>query len=442
MKILLLFNLALSLYWVSKQYDFSIKSILKNISPPGTAAGTLIASPSKSNPDYFYMWIRDAGLVMRSLVDEDLDLVKLFEDYALISTLQQDGVDLGEPKFYVDGRVFKEPWGRPQNDGPALRVLAFHSFCEKFGYNKEWYVPKLPAKSLLKADLEYVAKNWPVKNYDLWEEVLGDHFYTRMVQYSALVAGTLIAERFDDMGAAEYYKPQGNILGKSLEQFWDSKRKFVKGSINVQDDHGKTSNLDISVILACLHTGPYTINSFKCSSDRVMMTAARLVVSFKLEYAINWGREYPLIGRYPEDIYDGTGKSRGNPWILTTHAFAEYLYKIALDFAKREDLEISRDSIQFFSIVIPHANIRPGKLSPSQKFDLVGNITVAGDGFIEAVREFTKGGNYTEQIHRDSGEMKGARDLTWSYSSFITATRAKIDLINFVKNHNFLFFSV
>jgi glucoamylase len=135
MKILLLAKLTISLYWISKQYDFAIQSILNNISPPGTLQGTVVASPSKFKPDYYYMWVRDAGIVMRSLLMEELDVGKLYNDYANISTFEQESdlpAGLGEPKFHVDGKVFRGPWGRPQNDGPALRVLARHSYGELY----------------------------------------------------------------------------------------------------------------------------------------------------------------------------------------------------------------------------------------------------------------------------------------------------------------------
>lgn len=166
-----LFQLCFTLSWIKEQYKTSLKSIVINISLPGTLNGTLIASPSKSSPDYYYMWIRDAGLVMRSLVDEEIEVERFFNDYAKVSILHQQPdlpAGFGEPKFHVNGSVFKGSWGRPQNDGPALRLLAFYSFCERFGYHQDWYTPELPAKSLLKADLEYVAHNWRFGNFDLW----------------------------------------------------------------------------------------------------------------------------------------------------------------------------------------------------------------------------------------------------------------------------------
>jgi glucoamylase len=34
---------------------------------------------------------------------------------------------------------------------------------------------------VIKADLDFVANNWNASGFDLWEEVYGQHFYTRLV---------------------------------------------------------------------------------------------------------------------------------------------------------------------------------------------------------------------------------------------------------------------
>ena len=51
--------------WVSKEEGIALKGLLENISPEGRLAdgstpGTVVASPSKEHPDYFYQW--DEGL--------------------------------------------------------------------------------------------------------------------------------------------------------------------------------------------------------------------------------------------------------------------------------------------------------------------------------------------------------------------------------------------
>lgn len=97
--------------------------MLANIGPngtrvPGAGRGLVIASPSKSNPDYFYTWTRDAALTFKTLVEDFLfgnkDLQAYIEDYiysqAVIQTvtnpsgaLMPFGTGLGEPKFKADG---------------------------------------------------------------------------------------------------------------------------------------------------------------------------------------------------------------------------------------------------------------------------------------------------------------------------------------------------
>ena len=39
---------------------------------------------------------------------------------------------LGEPKINIDGSPYNEPWGRPQNDGPALRGINMISLFKMF----------------------------------------------------------------------------------------------------------------------------------------------------------------------------------------------------------------------------------------------------------------------------------------------------------------------
>lgn len=77
-----------------------------------------MASPSQTNPDYFYTWTRDSSLVFKALIDQytlNIDhtasLRTLIDAFvAAESTLQQTSNPsgtvstggLGEPKFNVD----------------------------------------------------------------------------------------------------------------------------------------------------------------------------------------------------------------------------------------------------------------------------------------------------------------------------------------------------
>src|SRR5688500_10336164 len=123
--------------WLNKSETKSLELMLKNISPDGAAKGAVVASPSKDNPNYFFHWIRDAALIMDIVVELYLRAATPAEK-ARYQTMLVDFIDfsrrnqltenpsggLGEPKFEAHGGAFTGAWGRPQNDGPALRAIA------------------------------------------------------------------------------------------------------------------------------------------------------------------------------------------------------------------------------------------------------------------------------------------------------------------------------
>lgn len=111
--------------WIAQQRNSSWKYLLDNVAPSGlnaarAAAGTVIASPSKSSPNYFYQWVRDAAITMKGVVGQyektkDADLRHVIEQYVGIQAMIQGTANpsggyysggLGEPKFMVDGTPF------------------------------------------------------------------------------------------------------------------------------------------------------------------------------------------------------------------------------------------------------------------------------------------------------------------------------------------------
>ena len=104
-----------------------LKKIFENLSF-SEKPGMLIASPS-DNPPYKYHWVRDVSIVMRVIIDQykktksDKYFVKIIDYINNCSDIQELNTltGLGEPKVNIDGTPYNEPWGRPQNDGPALR---------------------------------------------------------------------------------------------------------------------------------------------------------------------------------------------------------------------------------------------------------------------------------------------------------------------------------
>jgi len=223
--------------WLEQQTTFYVERLLDNISPRDGLPGAVIAAKSRSNPDYYYHWVRDAGIAIDALLqiyplldDAHKEIVrhKLFSYYQFTKKIQSAHPpgDLGEPKFHVDGSIFTDKWGRPQNDGPALRAISLIHFAnlllkegqESFVKNA-LYQSSLPATSPIKMDLEYVSHHWRDPSYDLWEEVKGTHFYTLMVQRRALIEGAILAVRLGDSLAANWYRAQGNELNWNLTSF-------------------------------------------------------------------------------------------------------------------------------------------------------------------------------------------------------------------------------
>lgn len=90
---------------------------------------------------------------------------------------------------------------------------------------------KNPSKeaSLIKNDLNYVAREWNKNTFDLWEEVqasqdTGGHFYTLSTQYTALKAGAEFVFKHDissDLQEANYWKKTSQDIERHLEKFWN-----------------------------------------------------------------------------------------------------------------------------------------------------------------------------------------------------------------------------
>jgi len=211
--------------WLEKERAIALDKLLANVAPGGrnvqdAAPGSVIASPSKKRPNYYYQWVRDAGITVQTLVDFYSDdpssnisttILPILEAYASLqhkiqhtpnpSGSFEDALSgLGEPKFHVDGSAFTGSWGRPQRDGPALRALTLMSYLRAYNasnpslwdegsfvqFFRPLYSAEMPANSVIKADLEYVSYYWRNSGFDLWEEIQGLHFFTAMVQLRAL----------------------------------------------------------------------------------------------------------------------------------------------------------------------------------------------------------------------------------------------------------------
>jgi glucoamylase len=167
--------------FITQEQAISIQGVLSNIGGlnsslvAGASPGTVVASPSTVNPDYFYTWTRDSALTYTMLIDElifgNLTLRKTIEDYTTAQAVLQTvtnpsgslwpaGDGLGEPKFYTNLTRYDGTWGRPQRDGPALRAIAFMTLAPVLFQLNETDLYKQIYWPLVLNDLRYVGQYW------------------------------------------------------------------------------------------------------------------------------------------------------------------------------------------------------------------------------------------------------------------------------------------
>lgn len=428
------------------QAERSLSRLNGNLDLPGLMSGVVVASPSRSSPDYYYHWVRDAGLVMGSYVDIYNSADPIARQDASRRLLSWIGFEtrlqgvpnmsggLGEPKFNVDGTAFALEWGRPQNDGPALRALTMTRFAEALlaegkgdVVTRILYRAELPATSPLKTDLEFVAQHWRDPSYDLWEEVKARHLYTRLVQRAALLRGARLAQTLGDAAAGAHYAQQAALITAQLTDHRDATQGYLLATLDRVDGwKHKVSGLDIAVLLGALHAGGEG-DGFDVDDEWLLATVDKLRVDFTTRFPLNAGASTPLMGRYPEDIYDGVGFSVGHPWYLATHAVAELDCKLATKIRAKGSFTVTARSAGFFANILgkPVANNTVFTAGTPAFTELTEALDRNGRSYLNSSRSHAgSGGALSEQIDRTSGQPRGAADLSWSYASYLTAHRA------------------
>ena len=441
--------------WVERESLIAAGRMAANISAPGTARGVVLASPSRRDPNYYYYWVRDGAMVMRSVLalyeaHQPLGLagpLNMLVDYVRFSRDNQIKAfgQLGEPRFNADGSLNTEPWGRPQNDGPALRALTMirfaHDLMASGNLNfvtSELYSPRLPAETVIKADLEFIAHHWREKCIDLWEEIWGLHFFTRATQLAALREGAKLAALLNDPNASAFYSQEADSLEKELTQHWDPQSGYYISTLEQSSgpEHAKPTQLDTSVILAALaaeqSSGPLSV-----TDSRILATALHIEETFMKLYPINRNSNYgAAIGRYPEDKYFG-----GNPWVLTTAAFAELNDRLAVAVATATSFPMTQTHADYFMRVLrlngtPQTVLAGSDLvlEPALRDLIVRALVAKAETYLLRIRLHTNSdGSLSEQFRADSGHMLSAVDLSWSYASFLRAADARQQAFSVLK---------
>lgn len=459
--------------WIADETAISFEKLVGNVgsshSPlQGVANGAVIASPSKKNPDYFYVWTRDAAITMNTILHRFQDgnaqnstLKDILEEYIDFSyNIQrtpnpsgnlENGDGLGEPKFNTDGSAFNKNWGRPQRDGPALRATTIMNYINTI---QEWDSERYKNiyNNIVVPDLQYVARTWNLSGFDLWEEVNGTHFFTLMVQQRAMALGAAAAKRYGDSASENLYVSIAEDIRYDLEtKFFDHKKNHVIETLNSQ-----RSGLDCGIIVGSLYgvntnnvavsADNATIDTYRPFDDAILSTISAMVRDMSTRYPINAirldsfesaGVDTDIVGvglgRYPEDVYNGVGTSLGNPWFLCTAGVSETMYILARHLHSRDqdfNLTINDINKAFYEPFLGHLEgYKSGfelHRGSADYDDLVHQIVNYGDSFLDVVRQHQDSeGNLSEQFNRFNGYMTGAEKLTWSFGQFYRATRQR-----------------
>lgn len=422
--------------------------------------GAMIASPSNRYPgfsqDYIFNWLRDAAICtdeLVSLYQQNKNAVNFsyFENYTHFLTIafaqspQLGQYNLGQPKFNIDGTIWEKAWARPQNDGAALTAITLIHIANIYLAQDQLARVKSQIMPLVKQTLAYIANHYQANSYGPWEEIKGQHFFNEMVQRKALIAGAALAEKLGDIKLANQYLRIVPKLNHLLKLHWYPDNQYYAETINQQFVKG--GGLDSAVIIALVYGQTPSQALFALNNPKVLSTAYYVREAFENLYPINrFDRENqiggPLIGRYPNDIYDGNLFKSGNPWTLNTAVFAEFYYQLAGIYLKQKYIEIAPLSVKFFRQINPAIKLKPGKiLAGTPQFEMiVSNLISAGDAMLQAILHgsicYAKNDCYhlSEQLNRLSGKPVSAKDLSWSYAAFLSAAQARQKTLDLLKN--------
>ena len=371
--------------------DHYIKKILQRIienTNTTTNPGIIIASPSES-PPYKFHWIRDSALVMRTFIDiykktknpEYFQyLINYIENESKIQKLNTT-VGLGEPKYNINCSTYEGEWGRPQNDGPALRGIIMFQLIDVFR-NYHTIIHQLIVPIILN-DLNYIIENYRNTSFDLWEELNGWHFYTRMVQ-TKFIKDALkykkILQLDKDISEKAFIVYQ-DLLNDLKDHVCD---KHIISSFNKEGDIIKYH--DAANLLAYSHIN-YDEDILKTVPlELITTTCDELIQSFRKKYNND---ELNLIGRYHNDKY-----YNGHIWIICSLSLAQIYVELY------QSRNIKRSNLP----------MHKSKSNPNNNYIEIANQ------ILEWVLTLDTNLILSEQYNPITMENLSADKLTWNYS--------------------------
>lgn len=341
---------------------------------------------------YAYVWPRDAAYAAMMLdTIGDTSAAKRFFNFCA-RVISPGGYFLH--KFWADGSFGSSwhPWisnGKSQlpiqEDETAIVVYAF---LQHFKHSRDLEFLESQFAILVEGPAEFMINyrdpttHLPLASYDLWERKRGVSTYTCATVYGALQAAAEMAHILGKSDlVARYTAAAQEVKQGILQHLWDEKSgTFVNMIIQTDDGIQYDRTIDISSVYGVMQFEVLPI------TDERLRRAWDTTVSV-LTHNIPAGG----IARFENDEYFRIDSNApGNPWVLTTLWYAEYIARTA---NSREDLKKVTD---IFDWVVLHAQ-------PS--------------------------GVLSEQLNPYTGEQVGATPLAWAHAEYVIAVQVYLTTI-------------
>ena len=333
---------------------------------------------------YSYVWPRDAAYAALALdAAGDTNVAKRLFEFCR-SVMTDEGYLLH--KYLPDGSLGSSwhPWIQNgqfqlpiQEDETALVVIALSQH-----YRQSHDLEFLEAMygTLVEKAADFMVQyrdpetKLPQPSYDLWEEKRGASTFTAAATYGALSAAADLAKILGKTESERRYREAaGEMAGGIMAHLWDEKRGvFHKLLTRTGSGIAFDTTIDTSSAYGIFAFGVLPPDDEKLK--RAFSNTLR---------AVTYGIPAGGLARYEGDNYARVDKqSAGNPWLVTTLWYAEYLTATARSEA---DLARVRD---IFSWTAKHA-------APS--------------------------GVLGEQLNALTGAEISAAPLTWSHAGYVIA---------------------
>ncbi|MDB5188185.1 MAG: glycoside hydrolase 15-related protein [Candidatus Kaiserbacteria bacterium] len=345
---------------------------------------------------YAYVWPRDAAYAatMLDIVGDTSAAKRFFKFCARV--ISADGYFLH--KFWADGSFGSSwhPWikdGHPQlpiqEDETAIVVVALYNH---FQQSRDLEFLEAMFDVLVKKPAEFMIHyrdgrtHLPFPSYDLWERKRGTSTYTSASVYGALVAASEMAKILGKSDLeVQYLTVAHEIRAAILEHLWDEEKGVF---INMITHTGEKMEYDRTVDISSVY-GLMKFEVLDVHDDR-MIRAWNTSIKILTKNILAGG-----VARFENDEYfriDSTAP--GNPWVLTTLWYAEYIIRSA------ENIADMKKATDIFDWVVLHAQ-------PS--------------------------GVLSEQLNPYTGEQVGATPLAWTHAAYVLTVQAYLECMLHLK---------